>query len=150
MTNEKFKEIIEFAINEEREAQKFYKKMQDLTKHDWSKKIFKELEDMEFGHEKLLLKYQNEGFEEFDAPKITDLKISNYLADVELHDNMSFQEILTVSMKKEEAANKLYSDLSGKANNDATKNLFLKLASEEAKHKLQLETVYDKEILKQN
>ncbi len=105
---------------------------------------------MEIGHENLLLKYQNEGFKEFDAPKITDLKISNYLADVELHDNMSFQEILTVSMKKEEAANKLYADLACKANNDAKKNLFLKLASEEAKHKLQLETVYDKEILKHN
>ncbi len=41
MNNEKFKEIIEFAINEEREAQKFYKKMQELTKHDWSKKYSK-------------------------------------------------------------------------------------------------------------
>ncbi len=150
MTNDKFKEIIDFAINEEREAQKFYKKMQEMTKHDWSKKIFKELEDMEIGHENLLKKYQKEGFEEFDAPKITDLKISNYLADVEIHENMSFQEILTVSMKKEEAANKLYNDLAEKANNEATKNLFLKLATEEAKHKLQLETVYDKEIFKQN
>lgn len=150
MTNEKFKEIIDFAINEEREAQKFYRKMQDLTKHDWSKKIFKELEEMEIGHENLLKRYENEGYEEFESPKIQDLKIADYLADVELNENMSFQEILTVSMKKEEAANKLYNDLAEKANNESTKNLFMKLASEEAKHKLQLETVYDKEIYKDN
>lgn len=145
-----FKEIIEFAINEETEAAKFYNKLQGMVKHDWSKKIMKELEEMELGHKKILENFEKEGIAEFTAPEIPDLKISDYLEEVKAAEGMSYQDILITAMKKEEKAKNLYLDLAKKSATPETKNLFLKLAGEEAKHKLQLETVYDDEILAHN
>ena len=53
-------------------------------------------------------------------------------------------------MKRETNANKIYLSIANQATDETTKNIFLKLAEEEAKHKLQLETLYDEEVLKEN
>lgn len=150
MVDEKFLEILNFAIKREEEAAEFYKGLQTKVKHEWSKSILKELEDMELGHMRILQNWDKQGVENFVQPKIQDLKISDYMEEIETNEHMGFQEILIVAMKKEEAAKNLYLDLAKKSDNGPTKNLFLKLAGEEAKHKLQLETIYDDEILLEN
>jgi len=53
-------------------------------------------------------------------------------------------------MKREKAAFKLYSDLAEQVGDQQTKDLFLSLAEEEAKHKLRFEVEYDEVILKDN
>jgi rubrerythrin len=146
----KFKEIVEFAIEREQEAADFYHELQGRVKHEWSRNILKELEDMELGHKKILQNWTSEGVEEYKAPKITDLKISDYLEEVPANEEMGFQDVLITAMKREESAKNLYLDLAKKSDEPATRNLFLKLAGEEAKHKLQLETIYDDEIFYEN
>jgi len=146
----KFKEIVEFAIEREQEAADFYHELQGRVKHEWSRNILKELEEMELGHKKILQTWTGEGIEEYKFPKITDLKISDYLEEVPVNEEMGFQDVLITAMKKEESAKNLYLDLAKKSDEPATRNLFLKLAGEEAKHKLQLETIYDDEIFYEN
>ncbi|MGA2297856.1 MAG: ferritin family protein, partial [FCB group bacterium] len=111
-----------------------------------SAEMFKELEAMEWGHKQILEKLQADDLKGFTPPKITDLHISDYLYEPPVSSGMVYQEVLIVAMKREEIAQKMYNDLAGKIDDNFTKNLFVKLATEEAKHKFQLETLYDEVI----
>ena len=53
-------------------------------------------------------------------------------------------------MKREEAANRLYSQMAQNINEPKIKILFEKLASEELKHKLHFEKIYDEEFFGEN
>ena len=53
-------------------------------------------------------------------------------------------------MKKEQTAYELYTTLAEESSLPDIKKVFQKLASEEAKHKLFFETIYDEDILKEN
>lgn len=53
-------------------------------------------------------------------------------------------------MKKEKAAFKLYNDLAAAASDETSREMFLMLAQEEAKHKLRFEVEYDNNILTEN
>jgi len=64
--------------------------------------------------------------------------------------DQAYQDALVVVMNKEKAAYKLYTSLAKMAPTEETKSLFQKLALEEANHKLQFETEYDDNIMKDN
>ena len=72
-----------------------------------------------------------------------EVSYSDYQVAVEPNPQMTYQDALTVAMKKEKAAFKLYSDLAATAPDEKTKTLFLALAQEEARHKLRFEIEYD-------
>ncbi len=84
------------------------------------------------------------------AKKVIDLKIGDYLTDVDLEPNLDYQKALIVAMKKEKASFKLYTDLAAVADDENLRSTFLILAQEEAKHKLRFEVEYDDYILSEN
>jgi rubrerythrin len=84
------------------------------------------------------------------AKQVTDLKIVDYLVDIMPSPNMDYQEALIIAMKREKASFKLYNDLTAVAGTESLQSLFTALAQEEAKHKLRLETEYEKEIYSEN
>ena len=150
MEQAKFEEVINFAIEREYEAANFYKELQGTVRQNSSKKMLEELEQMELNHAEILKNFTEEGVEEFEPPNIKDLKLSDYMVKTIPNSEMTYQEVLVTAMKREEASKKLYTALANEADNEKTKNLFQKLASEESKHKLQLETLYDDEIYQEN
>ena len=81
---------------------------------------------------------------------MADLRLSNYLVAAAPTPDMSFQDIVLTAMKKEETAHALYTRLAEQSDSPAMETAFLKLASEEAKHKLHFETIYDDEVLTEN
>ncbi len=150
MTKEKFNEVINFAINGEKDAVKFYQELQTKVKFSAQIEMLKELEDMEKGHIVILENIRNKGFEKIETKKITDLHISDYLVDVKPSENMNYQDILIIAMKKEEKANKLYTEMANNFPGTELEKLFKRLSAEEAEHKLKFEKIYDDEILKEN
>ena len=150
MTKEKFNEVINFAIDGEKEAVKFYQELQQKTKFQARKELMIELENMEKGHIVILENIRSKGIGNVTVKKVTNLNISEYIVDVKPYDNMTYQDVLIVAMKKEEQAEKLYKDLAGNFPGTDLETLFLKLSSEEAGHKLQFETLYDEHVLKEN
>ncbi|MHC5035862.1 MAG: ferritin-like domain-containing protein [Planctomycetota bacterium] len=145
-----YNEIMDFAIEKEQEAADLY--------HDLSKKseqpgiggMFLELAKQEEGHKAKLQSLSRDGFPDKGSAEIPDLKIGDYLVDVEIGPDSTYQDVLIFAMKREDAAVALYQRLSGLSPDDATKGLFLTLADEEKKHKLKLETEYDENVLKEN
>jgi rubrerythrin len=151
MVFQSFEEVIEFAISREIEAADFYNKLQSLVKHESSIKLLKELENMELAHAEILKKFDKSEIEgEYISPKIQNLKIADSMEDISPQSEMNYQEILVLSIKAEQHANELYLKLADESENQLTKNVFLRLADEEAKHKLHLEQIYDDEFMVEN
>ena len=148
MNFENLEEIIDFAIEKEREAAAFYQKIsKDEEDFSGSKQMFAEFAAEERKHEKILQDFKTKGItkslEEYPLKWITDIKRSNYLVDLSYEQGMPYNEILLLAMKREEKALKLYNEFLEKAETDESKKLFKVLCQEEAKHKLALETMYD-------
>ncbi len=143
-------DILDFAINSEQEAVEFYSSLALNAKNKEMKVVFEQFAKEEMGHKAMLMKIKAEDTFEVRNQQIVDLKIADYLVDVEVTPNMSYEEALIVAMKKEKSAFKLYTNLAAKAPNDKMKNIFLSLAQEESKHKLRFEIEYDDFVLREN
>jgi len=150
MEEQRFNEIMQFAIEREIEAAEFYNKLHDKVKLGGSRKVLRDLEMMELGHKKILEGFRMGDSVEYKPIQIQNLKISDYMVEITPHEELSYQEALILAIKREEGANKLYVALANESDEESVKNIFMKLADEEARHKLQLETIYDEEILIEN
>ena len=148
MEAKKFEEIITFAIDKEIKSYNFYTSARKVAKFSGAKDLFSDLAKEEVGHRKMLEKLDMKKIAKAKIEKVPDLKISDYMVDVEFSPNMSYADILRKAMKMEERALKLYNDMKEKNKDEGLIKLFTLLANEEAKHKLRLEKIYDDEILK--
>lgn len=146
-----YDEIIQFAIDKEQEAVDFYSDMANRTQSPSGKTMFNELADMERGHKTKLQKLDLGYFSSKELKPPADLKISDYLVDVELKPDSPYQDILLYAAKRERAAFDLYTDLASVyASVPDIKKMFEVLANEEALHKLKLEREYDDVVYKED
>lgn len=150
MDKQKFESVLDFALEREKEAVKFYN---DLIKHTKSFEIMemiRSIELMERNHIKIIEKMKNEKLNDLVIQPVNDLKISEYLVLPEEKTPDNYQDLLITAMKREELSHKLYLSLAEDVVDSEIKKVFQKLASEEAKHKLTFENFYDSDILKEN
>ena len=143
-------EILDFAIENEEKAAKFYTDLAGKMQSASIRKVFEDFAREERGHKAKLLKVKETGEMEPAGRKILDLKIGDYLVEGEPGPEMDYQQALILAMKQEKAAFKLYTDLAAAAPNEGLRGLLLALAQEEAKHKLRFEVEYDDHILTEN
>lgn len=149
--------IIDFAIQREREAVDFYRRLQGNTRFSDKKRMLRNLENMEQGHIKALERLQRRdeggvpgaGAETWAEDQAEDLHLSDYLVPPPEKSELSYGDILVMAMKKEETAQRLYTELAGRQQDEDLRDLFLRLASEEAGHKRLFEEMYDRDILSQ-
>ncbi|MEA1971819.1 MAG: ferritin family protein [Candidatus Cloacimonadota bacterium] len=150
MKNKSMNEILEFAIDRERDAVSFYQKLQKMVRFDNQIKMLKDLEDMEKGHITLLQNIKRKEDVDFILKDVQDLKLSDYLIEKEPSPEMDYQDILIIAMKREEASTNLYKGLAQAVTNNELKKLFKRLAQEEAEHKFRFENIYDEFVLTDN
>ncbi|MCU0235697.1 MAG: desulfoferrodoxin FeS4 iron-binding domain-containing protein [Acidobacteria bacterium] len=143
-------EVLDFAIEKEEEARQFYL--------EWSKKLENKALSEQFAvfageenkHKEKLQRVKSGSTFKPAAKQVTDLKIVDYLVDIAPTPGMDYQEALIVAMRREKASFRFYNDLAAMAQDEGLRETFLALAQEEAKHKLRLETEYEKEIYTEN
>ena len=143
-------EILDFAISNEEQAVQFYNDLAGTMDRPWMKEIFLNFAKEEAGHKKKLTDIKAGKRFAPSSKKIADLKIGDYLVDVEPSDKLDYQQALVLAMKKEKKAFKLYTDLAASSGDDEMEQTFLSLAQEEAKHKLRFELEYDDYIMTEN
>ena len=143
MNFETFEGIMEYAINKEKEAEKFYNEAAEKATFSGAKELFKSFALEERGHQKLLENFSKDNFERYKEKKIPDLKISDYTVELEYKPDMPYDDILRLSAKREEKAFKFYTDFAERSEEEGHKKVFKALAQEESKHKLRLETMLD-------
>ncbi len=143
-------EILDFAIENEEKAQQFYLEMSEKVKNPGMARTFKDFAAEEARHRTHLQRVKD-GRKALLAPaQMPDLKISDYLVEVEPSPDMDYQDALALAMQNEKAAFKLYQNLAQVSDDPEMQELFMALAQEEAKHKLRLELEYDENILGEN
>ena len=144
-------DIINYAIQSEQEAHDFYMELSELVKFNELKLILKQFAAEELGHKQKLSRIiVNTDQTGLTQESILDMKMADYHVDIIAKPDMTYQDLLTIAMKKEKGAFKLYTDLANKITDQNIKEIFLGLAQEEAKHKLRFEIEYDEYILKDN
>lgn len=140
-------EILQFAIGKEQEAVEFYSGLASKVKNEVMARTFRDFSKEEQKHREKLQAVKAGSMRLRPQVKVQDLKVADYLVDVDAPPDMDYQKALILAMKKEKAAFKLYSDLAAQAADDTIQALFQGLAQEEARHKLRFEIEYDERVL---
>ena len=139
-------EVLDFAIKGEEEAMELYTTLAGKVEKPWMKKIFEDFAKEEQGHKEKLLRVKEGKTLKLVEKKVLDLKIGDYLVDVEPSPDITYQDALILAMKREKVAFTLYTNLANAVEDAELKETFLALAQEEAKHKLRFETEYEEKI----
>jgi rubrerythrin len=139
--------LLDFAIEKEQEANDFYLNLASKMERESMKKVFQGFAAEEAKHKKKLMEVKEGKQLAPVESQIIDLKVSDYLVDVEPTPDMDYQDALIIAMKKEKVSFRLYTDLAATTNDANLQTLLTGLAQEEAKHKLRLEIEYDEYIL---
>ena len=143
MNFETFEEIMDYAINKEKEAAAFYEEASKQEKYSGAKETFKDFAKEEKKHQSMLERFTKENIEHYRIQKIPDLKRTDYLVDMKYEPGMPYADILRLAAKREEKAFKFYTAFSEKTITGEHRKIFQFLAQEEAKHKLRLEILLD-------
>jgi rubrerythrin len=148
--------VINRALNIEEQSYNLYISTIDMVEAQEAKAFLKELAAWELEHKAKLLAIMDnpEKMKEFsrDMPKVQDLKIVNYLADVTLTDvsDYGYQKILIYVGKREQETYEYYDDLAKKLDDSNVGMFFARLASEELIHKNKIEKEYDQYVLQED
>jgi rubrerythrin len=142
--------VLDFAIAREEEAFDLYHGLASRATDAGMQALFTSFAKVEAGHKQKL-----EGIKEGTTylpirEKATDLKIADYLVEVEPSPEMSFQDALVLAMKREQAASALYTELASAIGDPQLAELFRQLAREEAAHKTRFEDLYEENFLSEN
>ena len=143
-------EIVRFAISKEQEAVDFYTHLAGIARWEAIANELRSMAAMELGHKQRLINMDVQVAASTINPRVTDLKIADYLVATEPSDDMTWQDILNIAMRRELVAMNLYNDLAAMVMDDRARQMFENLSAEESKHKLYFESIWDKEILIEN
>jgi rubrerythrin len=139
-----YEEILEFAISKEVEAYHFYMALAGRVDTEKMRTVFEDLAEEELEHKaKLELEMMKMGkavaVEERPAPSDREYIVSDSSSPLD----MDYKDMLMLGVEKEEAAFRTYVNLVAIAHDEESREMLLKLAEEEVKHKLRFETEYD-------
>ena len=143
-------EILDYAIDQEQQAADFYSELADRAEKTGMRQVLLDFATEEKRHKALLEAVKTGEHELSSEQEVLDLKISDYLVEVDASHDISYQDALIIAMKRERAAYKLYSDMAEKVQETHLREVFAGLAKEEAKHKLFFESEYDERVLVDN
>jgi rubrerythrin len=150
MNQGEIKNIIDFAIEKEKEAVDFYT---DLATKVTVKALADELRKiatMEEGHRERLERMDVVLVAQSVPKEVPDLHLAEYVVDKKPTPDMSWPDIVNIAMHREQAAVNLYSDLEKLVTEPLSKQMFQNLAAEERSHKYFFEKIWDQEVLDSN
>jgi rubrerythrin len=142
MNLDQYKEIIEFAIAGEIEAQEFYQAAAKKINDPYLKKMFEKFVKDEKGHEKILKGILSKDSINRYFNESTDYKVSETVDKPKLSVEMKPADAIALAMKNEEEAMKQYTELAETCSDIRQKEIFLDLAAMERGHKLKMEKAF--------
>ena len=145
----KFTGTLDWAIQREEQAYNFYTTLAHQATTEEMRLALVDFANEELNHKATLSAMKRQKAKPPDE-KIRDLKISDYVTDVEPTPEMTYKDALIIAMKKETNSFRLYRDLAAITVDEDLRNTFLTLAQEEARHKLRFETEYRNMVLKES
>lgn len=142
MNKNLIQDIIDYAIEREKESYDFYTRAAERVDDKSLKSIFQELAAEEVSHKDFLEEFLRTGATEINIRDFEDYRVSETVDKPKFTEEMSFVDAVALAMKKEEEAMELYQKLANSTENPEKKQLFLDLAKMEQLHKTKLEELY--------
>jgi len=151
MSLKTLREILDQAIQNEDEANRFYTQAANIVKDPSAQVLLNEFAAIELKHKTVLQNFDLSAVDEehHTVKEAHDLHIGDYLLDKEIAPDSSIQDIMIHAMKREQKAYQFFKDMAKVVSSIEVKNLFEDLAAEELDHKGKIETEYDDVIYKE-
>jgi len=142
MKKSRYRNIIEFAIANEIEAEEFYSDAAKKVGDPYIKKMFNELADEEKRHQKILkgilARESIGGYFTEDR----DYKVAETIEKPKLSTDMQPADAIALAVKNEEEAMKQYTGIAKACTDPDIEELFLDLAAMEREHKFKMEKAF--------
>lgn len=143
-------EIIAFAVKREETAYRLYQQAAEKSTSIASRKMFQEMAAEEAGHKEVFSRIEVAESAGRASARIPDSKIAEYITDVPLRPDMSYDEIIRYAMKTEENAWRLYLAAAEVAEDPKLKKTLEAFAEVERGHKKRLEEMFEERVLTEN
>jgi rubrerythrin len=144
MEDLKLSEVLDTAIQKEEEAYLFYMDILNAIEDKSVKETIEWVANEEKKHKDFLVNYR-EGQYGPDAMRMSDVvhyKIAEHQAEPEIAKDMRREDVFLVASHREAKSYNFYSELAGLHPRGDTKEMLLKIANEELKHKEKMEYLY--------
>lgn len=138
-------DVLDFAIAREVEAHDFYVNLAPMVTRPDVRKAVEGFAVDELQH-RIRLEALKATETSFIKEEAGSLGVAETLREARPHAAMTYRELLALAMQREKAAFRLYTNLASIATNPVLRDTLLKLAQEEAHHKLRLEIEYEWEV----
>ena len=137
-----YRDVIQYAINLEIEAEIFYTKIADKVTDTQMKEMFKSFAAEEEKHRQILTALMENKTAGSFFKKSSDYGVSATVERPEITEKMTLSDAFAIAMKNEENAMKMYQKLANDCSDAAIKKVFEDLAVMEQGHKHKMETSY--------
>jgi rubrerythrin len=137
-------EIIRMAVLREQDAYFFYWDLLESAKDESVKDTLRWIADEEKKHRKFLIDYQSGKFGDkaLRMSTVVDYKVADTLKAPENHPAMDSADIFLTAAHRELKSWQFYTDLAGIHSDLEIKELLIRMANEELKHKEKMEYLY--------
>ncbi len=143
-----FDELVQAGIQKETDTEAFYRYWAEQLADPGARVLLSELAEEEAKHCVFFQNLKETDIQPGKTDQVLDLHIGDYLLAEDISQDSSIQDVLISAIHREDSAIKFFSHLAGRAGK--MQSTFERLAGEEKKHKLRLETFYDDNILTEN
>jgi rubrerythrin len=144
METRDFSAVIDLAISKEEEAYNFYMDLRNMIDDRSGKDALEIVAGEEKKHREFLVNYRDKGFGD-DGLKMTsvvDYRIAEHLEAPQPRPGMESKDIFLIAAHRERGAHEFYLSLASVHPAGRTKEMLLKMANEELKHKEKMEYYY--------
>ena len=144
MEQRKLSDFISLAIQREIEAYDFYRGLCEKVKDKSAKEALEHLAKEEKKHREFLESYRSGklGADALKLSQAVDYKVAEHLEKPDLKKNMESKDVYLVAAHRELNSYNFYTGLAALHPDGETKQVLLKMASEEKKHKEKVEYLY--------
>ena len=144
MGDKKLEYLLDVAIKNEEDAYNFYMDLHNKIADKEVKDTLKFLADEEKKHKEFLVKYKQGGFgaDALKLDTVVDYKIAEHAEKPDLQKNLDTKDVYLVAADKELNSYNFYKSLADVEPAGEVKNMLMKMANEEMKHKEKVEYLY--------
>ncbi len=137
-------DILEIAIKREEDAYDFYMDIHSKISDATVKNTLEFIAGEEKKHKAFLVSYRDGNFGEkaLRMSDVVDYKIAEYLEEPEVNENLKAEDIYLVASHREFRSHLFYTELAHLHAEGDPREMLLKMANEELKHKEKMEYLY--------
>jgi len=144
MEERRFEDFLDIAIEREEEAYMFYMDLFSKVADKSARDTLELLAGEEKKHKEFLVNYRSGKFETqaLRMNEVIDYKIAEHLEAPDIEKNMQSKDVYLVAAHRELNSYKFYTGLADIHPEGALKDMLLRIAGEEMKHKEKVEYLY--------